>query len=411
MKLAVAQLGSRMHYAVPRILHGAGMLERLYTDICAVKGWPRLLRAVPPPLRPAGLKRLLGRIPHGIPPDRITAFNRFGREYSRRRRAARNPTEATAVNLWAGDRFNELVIQAGLGGVDAVYGFNSASRKLFEAAKDRGLITIVEQTIAPRLLEDRLLAAEFADAPDWGLRERDENTEKFAQREKEEWALADLIVCGSEFVRDGIAEEDGPVDKCVVVPYGVDLLSFPAGDKNGSPGGGPLRVLFVGSVGVRKGIPHLLEAMRLLQSSWVRCRVVGGWGRTDPDVLHRRAPSNVELVGRVPRSEVAREYARADVFCLPSLCEGSATVVYEALAAGLPVVTTPNAGSIVRDGVEGFVVPIRDPEAIADRIRRLADDRELLDDMSRAARERSSYGSVEAYGERLVDALTRLPVR
>jgi glycosyltransferase involved in cell wall biosynthesis len=127
----------------------------------------------------------------------------------------------------------------------------------------------------------------------------------------------------------------------------------------------------------------------------------------DTDVLGRAAGPNVETVGPVPRSAVADEYARADVFCLPSLCEGSATVVYEALAAGLPVITTPNAGSIVRDGREGFIVPVRDAEAIASRIDELASDDALRQEMARAARERSRYGSLDAYARRLLAVFGR----
>jgi len=99
------------------------------------------------------------------------------------------------------------------------------------------------------------------------------------------------------------------------------------------------------------------------------------------------------------------QYAWADVFLLPTLCEGSATVCYEALAAGLPVITTPNAGSVVRDGLDGFVVPIRDPEAIAEKLEILARDRELLWWMSNKARERAREFTVEKYGERLIATL------
>ena len=84
MSVVVAQLGARMHYAVPRLLERAGLLERFYTDICAAKDWPRLLRLIPPALRPGGVQRLLGRDPREIPARRITSFTRFGFEYARR---------------------------------------------------------------------------------------------------------------------------------------------------------------------------------------------------------------------------------------------------------------------------------------------------------------------------------------
>src|ERR1700734_3565174 len=97
MSVVVAQLGARMHYAVPRILHQAGLLERLYTDICAQKGWPRLTRYIPRAIRPARLQRLASRMPHGIPPGRITAFTSFGFEYARRIARARNGDERNAA--------------------------------------------------------------------------------------------------------------------------------------------------------------------------------------------------------------------------------------------------------------------------------------------------------------------------
>jgi len=113
----------------------------------------------------------------------------------------------------------------------------------------------------------------------------------------------------------------------------------------------------------------------------------------------------VNLLGAVPRSEIQRHFAWADVFLLPSICEGSATACYEALAYGLPVIATPNTGSVVRDGLDGYIVPIRDSEAITDRIERLAANRDLLAAMSQSALKRASEYTLEKYGERLLSQL------
>jgi len=102
---------------------------------------------------------------------------------------------------------------------------------------------------------------------------------------------------------------------------------------------------------------------------------------------------------------MAAQYGWADVFLLPSLCEGSATVIYEALGYGLPVVCTPNAGSVVRDGLEGFIAPVRDATAIARRIEELAQDVELRARMSAQAKARAVEFTVAAYGQRLLAAL------
>ena len=102
---------------------------------------------------------------------------------------------------------------------------------------------------------------------------------------------------------------------------------------------------------------------------------------------------------------MTEHYQWGDVFVLPSVCEGSATVIYEALGHGLPVITTPNAGSVVRDGLDGFIVPIRDAAAIVRCLDRLASDGELWREMSRNARQRSLQFTLRSYQERLLQVL------
>jgi hypothetical protein len=117
---------------------------------------------------------------------------------------------------------------------------------------------------------------------------------------------------------------------------------------------------------------------------------------------------SVELRGIVPRSEMAKEYEWAGVFPLPSISEGSATAIYEALAAGLPVICTENAGGVVRDGVEGFIVPICNGEAIAKAIADLTEHPGLRAAMSESAVDRAAEFTLKRYGERLLDALSVL---
>jgi glycosyltransferase involved in cell wall biosynthesis len=113
----------------------------------------------------------------------------------------------------------------------------------------------------------------------------------------------------------------------------------------------------------------------------------------------------VQLTGAVPRNLIFSHFEWADVFFLPSVCEGSATVTYEALMSGLPVVATPNTGSIVKDGVNGFIVPARDSQAMAERLRRLHLDRRLLSEMQQAAVDTMNVASLESYEGRLLRAL------
>lgn len=401
-KLLVAQIGARMHYAVPRLLQAENRLEHLCTDICAVKGLPRALHWIPPALRPPSVKRLLGRVPHGVPRERITAFDDFGREYARRRAAAKTASETTAAHLWAGQNFCERILQRGLRAADGVYTFNSAGLELLRHARHQGLRAVMEQTIAPMQIERELMQAEHASFPEWQAPlEENEPATAFMARERDEWHSADLILCGSEFVREGIARSGGPAERCAVVPYGVDAR-FDLAPRPRQ--GGPLRVLTVGEVGLRKGSPYVLAAAKLLGSR-ARFRMVGHVGAR-PAALEQ-LQARVEITGPVPRAEILDHYAWADVFLLPSLCEGSATVTYEALACGLPVITTPNTGSIVREGEDGFIVPIRDPEAIAARLEFLLNSTSRLESLSARARDGAKAGTLAAYAARLLETLDR----
>jgi hypothetical protein len=401
---AVAQLGSRMHYAVPRILHEHGILERLYTDVCSVQGWPHMLRRLPHRICPSALARLSDRVPGSVPASAIASFPGFGLRYAWKRASIRSPREHTATHLWAGSVFCEAVIRAGLGTASGVYTFNSAGLELLLHARERGLRTAVEQTIAPIPVEDELLLCEHEAFPEWepapaanSLRAR------AASRERAEWDAAGIILCGSEFVRDGIRAAGGPAGRCRVVPYGVSAPSSAVLRKRARR---PLHVLTIGEAGLRKGAPYLLAVAKTLGAS-AEFRWVG------PITASRRAlrtaTGSVNFIGPVSRSRVAEHYAWADVFVLPSICEGSATVCYEALAAGLPVIATPNCGSVVRDGLDGFIVPVRDPEAIAVAIERLFADPALLAEMSAAALATATGFTIEKYAERLLAALVTEP--
>lgn len=400
-RVVVSQLGARMDYAVPRILNAHGMLEHFYTDICATKGWPRLVGYLPRRFQPAGIRRLIGRRPSGVPPQRMTCFPSVGLSFAlRRMRAHARPDDRMRAELDAGRRLSELVVRHGFGQASGFYGFIRECLEPLQAARARGMWTAVEQNIAAWELVDRLEREEEKRFPAWISEVTEEaSSEAYASRERAEWAEADLIVCPSEFVRQSVAEQGGPVDRCVVVPYGVDTrFQIPTRGRRD----GPLRVLTVGSLGLRKGTPYVLEAARRM-AGLADFRMVGRG--TVPSEACAGLEGVVQFTGPVPRLEIIAQYAWADVFLLPSVCEGSATVTYEALAAGLPVITTPNTGSVVRDGTDGFVVPIRDVDAIVQSLHLLRDDRARLSEMSHNARLRAQDFDLAGYGRRLCDAL------
>ncbi|MBU1910313.1 MAG: glycosyltransferase family 4 protein [Verrucomicrobia bacterium] len=388
--VAVAQIGARRHYAIPRILHDVGRLAGLYTDFCA-EAWPW----------PGGA--LGGSRWAGVPRKLAHAFPLFALKRALRARRARTPAQRLrAYEAWNGE-FGHLVAATGLGQARAVYAFNAAALEIFEYARAHALVTLLDQTAAPWEVDETLLAEERQRWPGWefdGTAPGDWGP--LAERERQEWALADRIICGSDYVREALDSVSGPAEKCRVIPYGLEENQFTPRVKERVPG--PLRVLFVGAIQLRKGVQYLVDAARSLRPGAAELRLVGPVRVSGKAANELR--SVAEILPPVPRTSLQAVYDAADVLVLPTLSEGSANVCYEALACGLPVVTTPNAGSVVRDGVEGFIVPIRSPQDIADRLGRLAGDRELLVSMSAQAAVRSREFTRAQYAQRLLAAFS-----
>jgi glycosyltransferase involved in cell wall biosynthesis len=404
MKIAVAQLGARMHYAVPRIFAGSGCLNRLFTDLHAGGGLWRHLSSLPPGFLPSSIRKLGARQAANIPEKAITSFGLLGLRYWSRLHSARSPRDTAIVHLWAGDELGRLILKHGLADADTLYTYNSASLRLLQFARENGIRSLYEQTIAPVSVELALMQEEQERWPEW-----ETNTDlvqfygPFLENEREEWKLADRLICGSRFVAEGIARESGSADRIRVVPYGVDFPGVESFVKHHPPGGKQaLRVLTVGTVCLRKGAPYLAAAARALRGR-AEFRAVGPIALTETGTAELR--KSVELTGGIPRSEVAEHFRWADVFLLPSICEGSATTTYEALAHGLPVVTTSNSGSPVVSGEDGFIVPIREVESLVESLGSLAADRDRLAEMSLAATHHARSLTVASYGTRLMSAI------
>lgn len=400
----VAQIGARRHYAIPGILARAGELECLYTDLCAETLSVRIMRAlVPGRLRPAGIQRLMDRAVPDVPRSRIRSFPMFA---VRRTAAGGGTSRAASYKRWlkANSEFNNLVLRGGFGEADAVYVFNGAGLEVLDRARSLGLRTVVDQTDAPVAVEETLLGREREDWPDWEpgqVSPRDWLA--MADREQAEWELADTIICGSAYVKEGIDSVAGPVSRCRVVPYGYDSVGGPGEFDRDHQAQRALRVLFAGTLCLRKGIQYLWEAARKLPKKEFHVRAVGGSALTG--TAESRLAEVVDVRPPVPRSEMRRQYEWADVLVAPSISEGSANVCYEALMEGVPVIATANAGSVVRDNQEGFIVPIRESAAIEAALQRLASDRRLLSELSRRAASRAEEFSRDHYAHRLLKAL------
>jgi glycosyltransferase involved in cell wall biosynthesis len=203
----------------------------------------------------------------------------------------------------------------------------------------------------------------------------------------------DRLLSPSRYVTGCLVEWGVDQSKIIEIPFGVDTDLFqPLRVRSPTP----VRFAFSGKVSKRKGVLTLLDA-------WQKIGLPGAelhlYGTVAPEVA-RRLPDydNVHTYGFV---DLTAELAKNHVFVFPSPFEGSSKAVYEALACGLPVITTPNAGSVVRDGLDGFIVPPDQGEALSDAMVRLATDAALREQMGASARTRAEEFTWYRYADRI----------
>lgn len=225
-RYVVAQMGSRLHYSVPRSLHAARRLERLYTDICASKGIISWFRLLPPSLQPNRLKKLLGRTPRGIPQHKVMDFKQQAFRARASRKKAMSRAAIVAHNHETARAFCRSVVEAGLGSASGVYAFKSAALEIFQLARSLGLCTVLDQTGALTESYWRMSAEEEKRYPDWQARGAlgTSELEAYCERERRERELADIILCPSHYVITSLLPGGVEAGKCRLVPYGYDSL-------------------------------------------------------------------------------------------------------------------------------------------------------------------------------------------
>jgi glycosyltransferase involved in cell wall biosynthesis len=224
-------------------------------------------------------------------------------------------------------------------------------------------------------------------------------------RQLREVADCDVLLAPSRFVGESFAAAGYDRSKITTIPYGVDLDRFMPPEQSRAKEGSRFKVICVGAVAVHKGQIYLLEAWRKLKRPNAELVLVGRMSNEMAPIL-RRYQGLFRHVPFVPNNQLWKHYSSSSVFVLASLQDGFAVVICEAMACGLPVITTVNTGSadVVSNGRDGFVVPIRSPEAIAERLELLYRDEELRQEMSRSALAKArSELSWQKYADRLCD--------
>ncbi len=215
---------------------------------------------------------------------------------------------------------------------------------------------------------------------------------------------ADLVLCASSFTKYTLEQEEIKTG-IEVIPYGVNLKDYPFFERKNSK---TLKILFVGSLNQRKGIYYLLEAIEKIQKMDydVELTVVGR-GIFDKEILDLFSIKKLNLKQNVSFSELIASYKNSDVFVLPSICEGFAQVILEAMATGLPVISTnhTSAPDLISDGVDGFVIPIRNSDIIVDKLIYLIEKPAQRLKMGKLAFGKSQQFTWERFSNKLIQCL------
>src|SRR2546421_7909608 len=207
------------------------------------------------------------------------------------------------------------------------------------------------------------------------------------ERFLEEYDLAPLVVVLSEKAAESFRAANFPDEKMFYLPRGVDVDRFkPGSDPDGRKRPPIFRAIFSGALIERKGIHHLLEAWHRLNLRDAELWLLGSVHEEAKPHLQKFWRDNVRVLGF--KRDLENYLSQGSVYVFPSRLEGSAKTIYEAAACGLPMITTREAGDVVRDGVEGIIVQPGDVDALAAAIEHLYRHPEIVESMGAAARKR-----------------------
>jgi glycosyltransferase involved in cell wall biosynthesis len=285
---------------------------------------------------------------------------------------------------------------------DICVAFSSFALHTIRKAKDNGAITIIERGSSHILYQQAILKEEYESL---GLKPQLAHP-KIIEKELLEYKEADYISIPSLFVKRSFIEKGIPDSKLIHVPYGVYLNEFRQIPKEDNI----FRIVYAGGMTIRKGVHYLLQAFSELQLPNSELLLVGGLN-DEIKPFFKKYEGKYRWVGHVPQKELYKYYSQGSVFVMMSIEDGFGMVIIQAMACGLPVICTTNTGGedIVRDGIDGFIIPIRDVETLKEKLLYFYKNLDISRAMGQSAKERVSKGFTwDDYGERMVKAYERI---
>ena len=277
---------------------------------------------------------------------------------------------------------------------NAFWGFQGSCHKSLQTAKSLGKTAICELATAHVTAAHKILGEEAKLHPEWA--DSIDNFEfpaAYQKRLEEEPHIADVVIAASGFTRQTLLNDGVAANKIKVLPLGFDIDYISFKEKEGNIFNRPVKLLYAGTVTQRKGIKYLLEAMKSFDTKEVELHIIGGIqgsGKAFENykgLYHYHQP--------VSQQELFAKYADFDALVLPTIFEGFGLVIVEAMAAGLPVISTSHsiAAELIDHKENGYLLPVRSIESIVEAIRDLRNK----DQDEFVAMQYKAYSTVKAY--------------
>ena len=286
---------------------------------------------------------------------------------------------------------------------DIFVGLSGCSLYSLRRARQLGAKTVLERGSTHILYQRTILEEEYAR---FGMK-REVVHPKVAERELQEYQEADFISIPSQFVKGTFLQYGIPEGKLIQIPYGVNLHHFYPIPKEDNT----FRIIHCANLSLRKGVPYLLQAFSELKMKDAELWLIGKVTDEVRPFLSRFASPAIMLKGQFPETELYKYMSQGSVFCLASIEEGLAMVQPMAMACGLPVICTTNTGGadIVRDGRDGFILPIRDVEALKEKILYFYENPGACRSMGESARRRVQSGFAWTdHGHKMIAAYQKI---
>jgi len=307
-----------------------------------------------------------------------------------------NEAFAHRVWLWAELGFDHQVAEHYSGLYSCIYGMEHSSLETFQKQKKIGGLCILRQVMAHGRRAVDVIKREINKFPEYAGaygRYFQKDMQRALARKELEYQLADMIVVNSSFVKETFMQEGIEPEKIVVIPTGCPYCSHSPANAGG--GNRPLVFLFVGRLSLRKGLTYLIKAWHLLKPGRAAELWLVGQAELPNNIF--KGQEGIRYFKALSPSNLARIYRQADVFILPTLLEGLAYVLLEALSFGLPIITTKESGcgDFVQNGRNGLIIESADTDALCSAMAWCLEHREKLQDMGRVSLEQARAWAVE----------------